>query len=315
MDKRKVMPLFSWENFGALSRFVSIRVSYGEIAPGPGYLRTHYHSYYCGFYVTEGEYEVEFENETVSMSKNHCILIRPEVSHRVKRGASACGYALAVNQELLLDTFLLHMTQNKVFSDFFYNQFIEKAGSTYYIRLQDREPEETVQVLQGITQELKTQDGFTRDLAEIRFVIFLAQLARSAHPATEAKEEQAGEEQAAKGPAEEAQENGMAKGITRILWYIREHSASATLQSTAKYFHYNASYLSRLLTQETGKSFRDWQKKFRLEKAAFLLETRDYSVQAVAQLTGYSNVGSFYQAFQAGYRMTPSQYRARNKKG
>lgn len=301
MYKRKEIPLFSWDNFGELSRDISIRVSYGEIAPRPGYMRTHYHSYYCGFYVTEGEYEVEFENEIVPMSKNYCILIRPQVSHRVKRGASARGYALAVNQELLLDTFLLHMAQNKVFSDFFYNQFIDKTGSPYYIRLFDREPEETAQVLRGITKELKMQDGLTRDLAEIRFVIFLAQLARSARPDAVSEEAQ-------------AKETAASEGAVRILWYIREHSASATLQSTAEYFHYNASYLSRLLSQETGKSFRDWQKRFRLEKAAFLLETKDYSVQAVAQLAGYSNAGSFYQAFQTEYRMTPGQYRARHKK-
>lgn len=293
MHKRKGFPLFSWDNFGEVSRDMSVRVAYGPILPEPSYryMQPHRHNYYCGFYVTKGEYSVEFENETVHMPRHSCILIRPENRHLVQAGATAWGYSLAVNQEKLLDTFLLHMAQNKVFSDFFYHHFIEQAGSPHYIRLSDQEPEGTIKALQSISEELRTRDSFTRDLAEIRFVIFLAQLAR--------------------GGRQTMPEEGKGAGgsVADILWYIREHSASASLSSTAEYFHYNASYLSRLLPQETGQSFRGWQQKFRMDKAAFLLKTADYSVQAVAQLVGYSNVGSFYQAFQKSYRMTPSQYR------
>jgi len=281
---------FSWKNLTP-NPDISINVHYSSMCSDKNRFQPHYHSYYCGFYVTEGEYVVRFEKETVRIGQHQCMLIRPENIHYVDEGTNAKGYALAVNQDLLMHTFLLHMAHNRIYSDFFYQQFIGTNQTQPFIHIQDNTPTITTAILQRLEYELNVNDSLTKDLAEIGFITFLAQLSRNVSdqmPLTATT---------------------TAPSLQTILSYIEERSASATLQSTAEYFHYNASYLSRFLSKETGKTFRDWQKQYRMEKAITLLESTEYSIENIAQLIGYSNSSYFYQAFQTHYQMTPSQYR------
>ena len=257
MGNSKNLYTFLWKDLAPLATNASIYVRSTTIQSDPLRFHPHHHNYYCGFYVTEGEYVVSFEDHTVRVSKHQCMLISP----------------------------------NQVYSDFFYKYFLGADASQQHILIQDRFPEISIPLLERIQYELEINDALTKDLAEIGFITFLAQLSRSApSPDSDAV--------ASASPS-----------LPEILSYIEEHSASATLQSTAEYFHYNASYLSRILSQETGKTFREWQKQYRLSKAVALLENTDYCIDIIAQFTGYTNTTYFYRAFQSMYEMTPAQYR------
>lgn len=291
MGNSKNLYTFLWKDLTPLATDASIYVRSATVQSNPLRFYPHYHNYYCGFYVIEGEYVVNFGEQTVRVGKHQCMLISPQTVHSVCKETETTGYALAINPDLLMHTFMLHLAPNQIYSDFFYKYFLGTDATQHHILIQDRDPEISISLLQRLQHELEINDALTKDLAEIGFITFLAQLSRSAA----ASDEESGD--------------SASPSLPTILSYIEEHSASATLQSTAEHFHYNASYLSRILSKETGKTFREWQKQYRLSKAVALLENTEYCIDTIAQFTGYTNTTYFYRAFQSAYQITPAQYR------
>lgn len=94
-----------------------------------------------------------------------------------------------------------------------------------------------------------------------------------------------------------------------ILHYIAANCCNVTLGATARQFHYNASYLSRLLKNSFGKNFLEIRTELRLERAKELLESSEYTSAQIAAMVGYQNVSYFHKAFKQHTNMTPIAYR------
>lgn len=75
-----------------------------------------------------------------------------------------------------------------------------------------------------------------------------------------------------------------------------------------KYFM-NASYLSRLFKNETGKTFSTYLMEYRMNKAKELMESDLLKISDVAMLAGYNDVSRFIQYFKKLYGVTPEEYR------
>lgn len=67
-------------------------------------------------------------------------------------------------------------------------------------------------------------------------------------------------------------------------------------------------YLSRLVTQETGKNLSLHLRAFRIEKAALLLAGGKYNVTEVALEVGYNSLSHFSKAFTAEQGLNPSKF-------
>lgn len=99
--------------------------------------------------------------------------------------------------------------------------------------------------------------------------------------------------------------------IEDILNYInRNYYRDITLRELAesKYFM-NYSYLSRLFSKKTGKTFSKYLIDYRLEKSKVLLENRHLKVGQVAMEVGYNDVSHYIHTFRKNFKMTPEQYR------
>ncbi|MBB6672381.1 AraC family transcriptional regulator [Cohnella nanjingensis] len=103
---------------------------------------------------------------------------------------------------------------------------------------------------------------------------------------------------------------GRAPGV-EILQYIEERYETTTLAQTARHFHFHPNYLSRLLKQNFGKTYRQMVQDLRLRKAKLLLENTDFQVRRIAEEVGYTNFNHFYRKFKETYRATPAEYRKR----
>lgn len=94
-----------------------------------------------------------------------------------------------------------------------------------------------------------------------------------------------------------------------ILQYIRNHLSTATVESTAKAFHYNPTYLPQLLKKTTGKNFREIQLYFRIKAAQKLLRETSLSVDEIILRIGCGNRTYFYKKFQNASGISPREYR------
>ena len=71
----------------------------------------------------------------------------------------------------------------------------------------------------------------------------------------------------------------------------------------------NSSYISRIMKQELGISFKDFLTRLRISQAMRLMEDRELSINQIAEKVGYSNQHYFSAAFKNCQGMSPSEFR------
>lgn len=81
------------------------------------------------------------------------------------------------------------------------------------------------------------------------------------------------------------------------------------LTSVAEAIGSSPSYLSRLMKQQLGMSFKDFLTTLRIQKACGLMKDKTISISEVSELVGYSNQHYFSTAFKNAMGMTPSEYK------
>ncbi len=67
-------------------------------------------------------------------------------------------------------------------------------------------------------------------------------------------------------------------------------------------------YLSRLFTKEIGKSFSDYLKEYRIDKAKKLLVNNKLKIYEIAEKVGYSDPKYFCKVFKESTGMSPKEY-------
>ena len=98
--------------------------------------------------------------------------------------------------------------------------------------------------------------------------------------------------------------------ITAALQYIREHCTSNLLRKeVADILTCSPSHLSRLFSEITGHTFKEFVIKFRMEKAKELLHVTHLNVTDVAYEVGYNDPNYFTAVFKRTIGITPSQYK------
>ncbi len=100
-------------------------------------------------------------------------------------------------------------------------------------------------------------------------------------------------------------------GVLDMLKYIDENALSTSLKDVSERFNFSTKHISRLIKNETGKSFKSLQEEYRLNKALILLLNSDLSIGDIAVESGYSNLNFFYNKFKAKYNTTPGEYRSK----
>ena len=98
-----------------------------------------------------------------------------------------------------------------------------------------------------------------------------------------------------------------------ILRYLEQHYATCTLEETARAFHLNPTYLSALLKEKVGLSYREVVQHLRLDAAEHLLLASDLPVTEVARQVGYENVTFFYKKFRSRNGCNPGEFRERER--
>ena len=99
--------------------------------------------------------------------------------------------------------------------------------------------------------------------------------------------------------------------VDRIRSYIDEnYSENISLYDIAQnVFYMHPNYISRLLKNDTGKSFSKYLLDVRMRHAKNLLEKNSVSIAAISQMIGYSSESHFVQMFKQYYGFTPGTYK------
>ncbi len=86
-----------------------------------------------------------------------------------------------------------------------------------------------------------------------------------------------------------------------------------TVDYLSKKLNSNIKYISKAIKEETGMNFNSFINTFRIEEAKKLLRDKissTWSLDAVAEQSGFNNTTSFFQAFKKNTGLTPSAFRS-----
>lgn len=109
--------------------------------------------------------------------------------------------------------------------------------------------------------------------------------------------------------------------------YDNTYSATDLLNMVYSYFHGSSAYpkvklndvaekahmeptaFSKLFRKKVGCGFSEVIQKIRFDKAAYLLETSDMSVNEIKKYVGYEDTKYFFESFKKRFSTTPQEYR------
>lgn len=100
--------------------------------------------------------------------------------------------------------------------------------------------------------------------------------------------------------------------IHEILAFIDNNFRNLKLETLARHFGYNPTYLSNTLKKSTGKNFQEILLERRLMQAADLLKSTDFTMDTIAFESGFSSTSYFFRQFKKYYNRTPKVYRKEN---
>lgn len=89
--------------------------------------------------------------------------------------------------------------------------------------------------------------------------------------------------------------------LFEILRIIHQDFRTLTLCELAQRLSYNQNYLSNLIKNKTGKSFKELQTKERLERAKLLIENTDLTIEEIIYEVGWLNKSHFYRKYKEAY--------------
>jgi two-component system response regulator YesN len=113
-----------------------------------------------------------------------------------------------------------------------------------------------------------------------------------------------------KPPEEQASEElTYSPVIARMVEEIRSSYAKKLgLESFAEKYHMTPQYLSNLFTKEMGKTFSEYLRQVRIERAKELLRTTDMKIYEVACAVGYPDQKYFSKVFREYTNISAKQY-------
>lgn len=102
---------------------------------------------------------------------------------------------------------------------------------------------------------------------------------------------------------------------SKVVAYVYEHFASSTisLEEIASEYNISTSYVSKLISEETGQTFTQILQQLRMDYFKELLIKTNRPIKDLVKEIGYYDVSNFTRKFREENNMTPSQYRKANK--
>lgn len=98
--------------------------------------------------------------------------------------------------------------------------------------------------------------------------------------------------------------------IYRMISYLYEnYNKTPSLDDFLQKEHYSLYYMSHVIAEITGTSFRDWLTYVRVEASEKLLLSGDLPISTIAHEVGFSSVRYYNTNFRKWYGTTPSDFR------
>lgn len=228
-----------------------------------------------------------------TLKKGQVALIDTDTPHSTTAlGDDDIMISFVISKKYLTSNFFNRLSEDSILSQFFINAINENTNHDNYIVFHSERSRKIPIFFNELLCELYDPSINSEDMINSLFTLVICELIN-----------------VYENDLERQNLNMNKNSISPILRYIERNYKTCTLESTAAFFNMNANYMTTLLKQRTGSSYKDLIQRQRLTRAAQLLRNTQLSVIEAANEVGYENISFFYKKFKTQYGCSPKEYR------
>ena len=256
----------------------------------------HRHGFLELFFVYEGSCVTDIKGSRVPLVEGDVCIMDVDAVHAIDPiGDGDIVMNLQMKREYFNSRFISRLTSSGAIANFLANALMESNSHDQYLLFHTNKMPVIRTFFEDIFCEYLEPGICCEDLLDSYMTLIFIQLARCYQAEKEL-----------------AYRDDSRSYMTEVLRYIGENCADCTLENTAARFNFHPNYLSRVLKKTTGLSFKKLTDRYRLERAAFLLQNTNQPISAIALQCGWTNQNQFYKKFTDHFTCSPREYRMEN---
>ena len=253
----------------------------------------HFHTFFEIIYVSEGTCRHKFRDTVKLLRTGDICIVPPGAVHSVYAGDNTVMFNLMVSEKIIRDTFQVPLYHRELPLSNFFVECLSKMKYEKIILFHTNNDREIRDIVYKMYLESYNRYSEYDSMLFSCFGMLFANICRYYTYTYELL-----------GENEEKNEK-----INKITDYIKLHYKTITLTELSQQFGYSLEYLSKLIRNETGKTFTDYVVEARMYQAVSLLGSTNLSIQEISSQVGYYNTENFNRMFRKTYMCSPSQYR------
>ena len=255
----------------------------------------HRHNYVEMMIVLSGSITHEIDGETLTLERGELLLMNKHVSHSVRRsGKNDIGVNIIMSDRFI-DGMATELS-GTVFSPLI-KENTKADGAPIYLAFRYGGRKYIENTIENLLFEL-TEKGEDMSIMTGTVSLLLRYLSLEYEELLSIGSINSGKDESRK---------------SEILSYIKSNYRTAALGELGEKMYLTVPYLSKIIKELFGKSFKELVVDERMERARLAFLTTELSVGDIIRSVGYENESYFHREFKRRYSMTPLAIR-KNKK-
>lgn len=257
--------------------------------------KMHMHNFFEVNYVMSGTCRMVFENEARILNTGEFCIIAPFSRHDVTIDDNCIVLSLMLRKTTFETTFFKLLTQEDLLASFFRNILYSEKEEANYMLFSTDNSKDIRNTVKDIFMECHVSDPYSNTCVISRIHLLFSLLLRRYADTIQFYDRQ-----------QNAKEHS---NFTQVLKYIQREYQTVSLSELSEVFHYNPSYISRLIKKNTGQTLLDILTRLKMSKASDLLLHTSLKIDEIAVLSGYQSVDHFSRLFKKLHGISPRDYR------
>lgn len=254
---------------------------------------THTHDYTEISYMYDGKCTEIIAGEKITFQKGQIIIIDSNSPHSVGvLGENDIMINLLVSRNYLHEHLLKQMSYDSIISNFFVDALRNNTAKNNYLHFHSENNRRVTMFFNELLCECCDPSINSSGIINNLISLIIAELL-NVYENDKIREDLASNK----------------ASFIPIIHYIEANFKTCTRKNVADIFHIHEKYLTRLIKENTGMTYKQLIQNQKLKYAAKLLKNTDMTITEVINESGYENANFFYKKFREEYSQTPNEYR------
>lgn len=253
-------------------------------------------------YIYSGSCTYVVDGKEITLNQNDvCIFDTDVIRSKKTIGENDIVINISLSNSFFSNYFLSRLTQQSILTGFILTAISATRQHDNYLIFNTQNSQKIRELFIFTMEEYGSDNLYSRELIDSYLSIIFIELLRIFHANKNKQTIQLSTDKTGE--------------IISIISYIEKNYLTCSLTTLAEKFNYHPKYLSHLIKEKSGKSFKEIQLLQRMKVAATYLTNSAYPIHEIAEKVGFYNKNSFYEKFREHFGMTPKLYRDSNHHG